>query len=93
MDPVAGFLTFSVLGVCGKSRDHGCHVRGLGLYRQRIGRECILFEFIYVLLESVGYRKYERDADYPDAAGKSREQSPGLLGHEVVQRQLQRGLH
>ena len=54
-DLLLGLLFIFFRFCLGKSGDHGCHVRGLGLYRERIGRKRVLLEFVYILLEAVGY--------------------------------------
>ena len=71
---------------------HGGQIDGLGLDRQRVGGERILLHIVYVMLDAVGKREDQRDADDADRAGKGGEEGAGLLRHEIVEREAQRGL-
>ena len=79
-------LDLLALGLRAHERcDHGGHIHGFGLDRDRVGRERILLHAVDVVLNPGGQRQDQRDTDDADGAGESRENRAALFREQVVQ--------
>ena len=71
---------------------HGIrHVHGTLVNLHRIGGQRIPLYPLDITVHAVGQTQDQRNADDADGSGKSRQNSPALFGHQVVQAQVQRG--